>query len=69
MEGLFLFQTGDKDFKELFERSDGQVLPAVIIDGHLFDLGVLLDELTLLLLKGGLALALFTFRTLCRLGR
>ena len=38
MEGLFLFQTGDEDLEELFERSDGQVLPAVIINGHLFDL-------------------------------
>ena len=64
MEGLFLFQTGDKDFKELFECSDGQVLPAVIINGHLFDLWVLFDQLSLLLLEGGLALSLFTLCTL-----
>ena len=64
MEGLFLFQTGDKYLKELFERSDGQVLPAVIIDGHLFDLWVLFDQLTLLLLESSLALTLFTLSTL-----
>ena len=67
MEGLFLFQTGDKDLEELFERSDGQVLSAVIVDGHLLDLRVLLDQLTLLLLEGSLALALFTLRTLSSL--
>ena len=67
MEGLFLFQTGDKDLEELFERSDGQVLSTVIVDGHLLDLRVLLDQLTLLLLEGSLALALFTLRTLSSL--
>ena len=42
VEGLLLLQTTDKDLEKLFERGHGKVLAAVVVDGHLLDLAVLL---------------------------
>ena len=48
MERLFLFETGDENLEELLESRHSQIFPAIVINCHLLDLGVLLYQLLLL---------------------
>ena len=48
MERLFLFETGDENLEELLECRHCQIFPAIVINCHLLDLGVLLYQLLLL---------------------
>ena len=60
---LLFFQARDEDFEELFQGSHCQILSTIVINGHLFDLGVLFDQLSLLRLQRRLPRALPLLRS------
>ena len=51
VKGLLFLQTGDEDLEELLQGSHSEVLSAVVVDGHLLHLSVLIDQLSLLTFK------------------